>query len=345
MRVTWYLSDLHACGHVRGEVVAREFNQRYPNDEMVCKTDVLLSDFYKSNVMVFQRISQPELVTKIAAARNMGIRVVYDLDDDFFSTPPEFTGPWKYYSQPAVQASIRQAMNTADFVTCSTEALARQLPGVAAPRVVIENVIDTTVWEPARASRKPTDTVTIGWMASGSHMIDAPLVLPALRAIMERHTNVRLHLIGWVGWQQLGEDFRPFADRIKSEPWIPIWDLPAAMADIDIGLAPLVDNPYNRAKSNIKWLQYGALAVPCVASRLDPYAALTDGVDGILVGYDPGGWQNTLEDLVCDHARRKAVGEAAYRTVRERYDVRAKIGAWRGVFESVLRGGGLLRIA
>jgi len=137
-----------------------------------------------------------------------------------------------------------------------------------------------------RLSATDDGSVTIGWMASGSHTIDAPLVIPAIKRIMKEYPNVKLHLIGWVGWEQLGQEFNEHKERIKVEPWTNIVMLPQVMADIDIGIAPLVDNLFNRAKSNIKWLQYAALGSPCVASDLAPYQDIQNGVDGFVVKHD-----------------------------------------------------------
>ena len=47
------------------------------------------------------------------------------------------------------------------------------------------------------------------------------------------------------------------------------------------GLAPLEDTPFNRAKSDLKFLEYSALGLPTVASRVTPYLGI-DAHGGVL---------------------------------------------------------------
>lgn len=46
--------------------------------------------------------------------------------------------------------------------------------------------------------------------------------------------------------------------------------------DIDIVIAPLQDNVFNRCKSNIKFLEMGGLGIPCICQNLEPYRKYTD---------------------------------------------------------------------
>ena len=52
-------------------------------------------------------------------------------------------------------------------------------------------------------------------------------------------------------------------------------DYPARLAslELDVAVAPLVDHPFNRAKSALKVLEYGMLGLPVVCSDLEPYRA------------------------------------------------------------------------
>ena len=60
--------------------------------------------------------------------------------------------------------------------------------------------------------------------------------------------------------------------KIEVHPGAVITNYPHKLADLDLdfALAPLVDNEFNRCKSNIKWLETSAVGVPLLASRIDP---------------------------------------------------------------------------
>ncbi len=56
--------------------------------------------------------------------------------------------------------------------------------------------------------------------------------------------------------------------------------------EVDINLAPLVDSIFNRAKSEIKWIE-AALVIPAVASKLGAFSDMViDGETGLLATDD-----------------------------------------------------------
>jgi hypothetical protein len=110
----------------------------------------------------------------------------------------------------------------------------------------------------------------------------------------------------------------PNAEYVES---VPFAAFPATLArlHLDIGLAPLVDTPFNRCKTNLKWLEFSALAVPTIASDVEPYSrCIQHGVDGFLA--------KTSEDMVRELGRlirdpdlRRSVGDRARETAVERH--------------------------
>ena len=48
-------------------------------------------------------------------------------------------------------------------------------------------------------------------------------------------------------------------------------NLPALISEVDINLAPLVDSIFNRAKSEIKWIEAALVKVPTVASKIGAF--------------------------------------------------------------------------
>jgi glycosyltransferase involved in cell wall biosynthesis len=339
MKITGFLSDIHACGPVRLEVPAREVNKRFPNHDYVCKTDVQISDFTRSNVMVWQRASESDLLPKVNLATSQGIKNIYELDDDVFNIPEKFQKPYIHYAKPEVRESITALMRACDAVTVSTNVLAQSVQPYVSdkPIFVVENSLDVERWEEDYAKKQNTkkDTITIGWMASGSHTIDAPLVIPALLRALKEDDRVRVKLIGWVGWDIIGEKFDRYRHRIDTSDWVNYVQLPKVMREIDIGICPLIDNLFNRSKSNLKWLQYSALGAATVASDLDPYKDIEDGVDGLLVEETQEAWSDAIMSLLKDDKKRVSMGNEARETLLKKWDVRNRAADWVTVFDAV----------
>jgi len=339
MKIKWFVNEMHACGVVRAEVIARELNggSRYRVD---CKMNLMYSDFAGTDLMVFQRQLTPAVLESMREAQKKGIRCIYDVDDDLFNTPVELGKAAEYYARPDVRDTITKFMCEADAVVVSTpalgEALAKRCPDAA--KFIVRNSLDVPMWEEAYALRQVrarSEEVTIGWMASGSHVIDAPIVMPALARIMGEHPEVRLHFIGAMKGEQLSEELAVYKDRIKLGGWVEISVLPFAMVDFDIGIAPLKDIPWNRSKSGIKVLQYWALGLPAVATALPAYDVVESGLNGELVG-SPEDWYGALKRLVEDSELRRLLGARGRLKLLQKHDMRRNVSEWVDVFDVVM---------
>ncbi len=82
---------------------------------------------------------------------------------------------------------------------------------------------------------------------------------------------------------------------------------------------PLADNIFNHCKSSIKYLEYSALGIPGVFSRITPYAGLiTNSVNGF-VASDIHEWQQAIIRLIEDVQLRVEIGAAAQEGVRQQW--------------------------
>ncbi len=342
MNVKFYLSDVHACGIVRGEVPARAINQTRSDCRVDCKSDVLCSDFFKTDLMVFQRSHHPSIYQKMLAAKSMGIKTVYEIDDDMLNMPGDFDEPYKFYKKPEVRETMLKFLRNVDAVTVSTGTLGESIRKLTPrPSFVVENAIDLDRWRDAqlardvRLSTDPSDTVTIGWMASGSHLIDIPLVDRALCDILQAHSNVRLMFIGNLTLAHLVKyGLAKYGDRMTFLPWTEINELPFQMAKFDITIAPLVDCPFNACKSPLKWMQANALGIPGVYSDLPLYRDIcTNGADGFLAL--PGQWKEPLEALVKDAKLRKRISVSGLQKVQQ-WDILKTAGNWVAAWRQIM---------
>ncbi len=80
---------------------------------------------------------------------------------------------------------------------------------------------------------------------------------------------------------------------------VPWRDLPEKLAKLDINIAPLVmNNPFGKSKSEIKYVEAGLVRVPTIASPTEAFKfAIQSGVNGILAA-DEEEWSDALAMLV-----------------------------------------------
>jgi glycosyltransferase involved in cell wall biosynthesis len=104
---------------------------------------------------------------------------------------------------------------------------------------------------------------------------------------------------------------------------------------MDIVLAPLVDDPFMRSKSNIRCMTAGLVGAPVIASPVTPYSAYVEhGVNGFLAS-DSNAWTRSLEQLVCDADLRRSMGEAN-RTKARQFAMSLNIDRWIEVYDALL---------
>lgn len=135
------------------------------------------------------------------------------------------------------------------------------------------------------------------------------------------------HLLGHHDLRRPGRDgLTPVGDR-------PI-EQPCRERRFDIGIAPLADTPFNRARSNVKLKEYAALGIPWLASPVGPYAGLGTEQGGRLVG--DGEWEEALRSLIRHPLRRRRLAEAA-RSWAATQTIETAAPLWEATFEEAVR--------
>jgi hypothetical protein len=85
---------------------------------------------------------------------------------------------------------------------------------------------------------------------------------------------------------------------------------------LDISLASVIDNPFNRGKSELKIIESGAKKVPFIGSNCLTYNRTNANVD--LCSNDDE-WYESIKELTCDAQLRKELGEELHDYVRANY--------------------------
>ncbi len=329
----FYSSDLIACGIARGDVIARGINQTTKHFA-VCKNTVGLADYFSTDVVVCQRPSDLALLEHLKLCQSRGSLIVVDLDDDLFRLDPSAKDAYDFYSDPNRRQALRNGMEMADVVTVSTPYLASRVreecPNVENV-VVIRNCVDAGHARIARQSFDPSqkkDEIVIMWHASHTHIIDCPIIEKALIQVLDANPKVRVQMYGNLTAESfvygLGER------NVSFEGWVTPLRLYFALAQADIGICPLANKPFNQSKSEIKWLEYGAVGVPCVVSPEEPYKVCRDGED-VVFATNETEWENSLNTLIDNPDYRKKIGATANVRVYDDYSHIERAATWAEV--------------
>lgn len=283
----------------------------------------------------------PQAEAVVAACRRRGIPLVLDLDDALFALPE--THPEKNRYAPTLPA-LDYLLAEADLRVYSTLTLARlcqeradQQGWRSGPEALLANGLDLDLWgECTRFPRRGNDQpLRLLYVGTTTHEADLELVLPELDRLEAMDPGgFQLSLVGG-------------APSLRPRPWLRVLEVPASsqrypafvswlrrLPRHDLGLAPLVANPFNAAKSNLKLLDYAALGLGCICS---PGPAYDEAIaTGLALAAHPASWGKRLRWAATHRPRLRRLAQAVQRELLPRQNSGQMAADWRVILEGVI---------
>lgn len=296
--------------------------------------------------LVLQRVAMTPAVSRLIERMNAAGRpVIFDVDDLIFE--PQLA-PWHRgvaNLSPAEQTLYIEGVRryAATLQRCdhvlTTSPLLAELASRHGPQAhLLRNALGTEMlnwceelYQVRQAQRRQDggdkvgsgDKVVIGYgSGTSTHDVDFAEAAAAVLDVMTRYPQVEL----WIaGPMRLPAELAQFGPRVRRFPLQDWRDWLQLASKMDIALAPLeMGNIFCRAKSEIKFVEAGALGIPCVASAIDPFlAAITHAENGLLAA-NPAQWMNALDSLVADADLRRRLGDNARTSVHAHYSLPAR---------------------
>lgn len=261
--------------------------------------------------------------------------VVYELDDLLLLIDEDHPD-YAYYT--AGRADTIRLLRQVDAAIGSTPQICDYLRTWTPHVWHFPNYLDDQIWRIAdRLPAPPPESypVVIGYMGGHSHQADLEMIATVLSEINARFGD-RVYF-KFYGVEPPGS--------IRNDPNVeyinPSLVSYAEFADyfsqqqIDIFIAPLRDTPFNRSKSHLKYLEYSALGIAGVYSRVAPYESIVaQGENGFLAA-SQAEWLEYVSLLIENSELRHRVGEHAFETVRAEWLLSAHADDWAGILEQV----------
>lgn len=285
------------------------------------------------DIMVIQRSDNPQTIALALAIRDVyNIPIVYEIDDNIFDVS-ENSPSYQYWFPGSPLFEVAELfLKNVDAITTTTPALAEVFRQYNDNVYVLPNSQDPDDWA-GQATQPKSDQVVIGWAGGHSHYDDLKAIAPAIKKILKKHNNVIFRVIGTLPdflENVKGVEFR--TDAVHASRW------PSKLAELnfDIGLAPVVNRPFNRGKSNIKWQEYSMLEIPTIASSIGTYDAIEHMRTGILTNNDPKEWLKAIDLLVTNPYLRKSLGQEAKRSVMDQFNITENIHLWDAAYREII---------
>jgi glycosyltransferase involved in cell wall biosynthesis len=279
------------------------------------------------DVLHIHRFHEPRSHRLAREARARRAAVVWDDDDNLASIPKGAYNArlWRSFDGQRRMADKRRLLRVVDLATAPSAHLASHLLDEGAARAeVIPNFVPDALLDPQRV---PRPRVTIGWSAGLEHQIDVDRlpIVPALQRLLDERQDVDVIALG------LGLPLT--SDRYAHIPFVPLEQLTQALATLDVGIAPLADIEFNRARSDVKLKEYASAGVSWLASPTGPYVGLGEKQGGRLVPDD--GWHAALTRLIEKPRERRRLAKHGARWAAEQ-TLSRNVGAWEDAFGAAI---------
>ncbi len=263
-RVLAFPADTWGCGHYR---VIQPFNamheQRIVGGSVVgSPLHAIEIERFDPDVVVLQRHVvdfQLDALKKIKKFSNA--LKIFELDDYILNLPLQSIH--RNDIPKEISKRLRRALADVDRFVVSTDALADAFTGFH-PDIRVEKLrLPVNWWGSITPSVNQDRRPRVGWSGGSAHAGDLALIADVVK-----------ELAADVDWIFLGSVPSGCEAYIKEiHRGVAIEEYPAKLASLrlDLAIAPLEDNLFNRCKSNLKFLEYGICGYPVIASDIECY--------------------------------------------------------------------------
>lgn len=140
------------------------------------------------------------------------------------------------------------------------------------------------------------DKFVIGYFSgTPSHINDFMVVAPEIKKLLERYEDIVLRIVGFMEMPDSMIDLEE-RGRIERVPLVNFLELQKEIAEVDVNIAPLVNNEFSNCKSELKFFEAAIVGTITCATPSNTFKnSIQDGVTGYLC--ERGKWFQTLEQL------------------------------------------------
>ncbi|MFK7699185.1 glycosyltransferase [Pseudomonas caspiana] len=301
------LNEVHKRGEVNFAVASQNLVKKSKD-----KIWVSWNASFRPDVVIMTRYGLPFGQEILDYFKQQGVPVIYHIDDNLLEIPHSLGAEiQKVQGATQVIEQRRYLLGSCDLIYASTPYLAEHLQ-----KLYPEQKVFFGMYAPYMAAqvgeipKRHRTSQVFGYMGSKGHQEDLELVSPSIARLLEERDDLRFEVFGTI---QMPSELLRFGDRVKSHKVNQAYSgflTTLATLNWDIGLAPLVDEPFNLCKAPTKFVEYTAAGIPVVASNIAVYRNVMPPNGGLLVETD---WYQSIKQMLDDDELRAS----ALRSARE----------------------------
>jgi len=248
-------------------------------------------------VIFIQRVKLPPNLIRLLT--RFYSPVIYDFDDAFYTQPS-----WKTEETGDVD-KFDEVLATVSTVVAGSPALAQYARQYSDNVHALPTPIPRENHE--RIDYGENGKIIIGWIGYPENLHYLSTIRLALTELLDEYEDLYLMIITG----DIQQDY-PLYDRARVDYYE--WGRNTyleQMKQVDIGIRPLIDEEWTRAKSHTSIVEFMALGIPVIAS---PVGILEEVIEHGISGFhatSESEWKTYIERLLADSQKREQIGSAA----------------------------------
>ncbi len=260
-----------------------------------------------ADVLILHLLHDPDLLPVLAERKRSGRGTVYEISDNFMALPRHISGSFSFGQATPLSLTF-QLIRSSDAIQAVGDILLQRYGFLHEHRLRFENHVMT----PGPPPRPSGDRIVLGWGGSVGHTEDLRWIAPTVSELLCEREDLRFAFMG--NLEQFEEVFgsMPGRNRMHHTPPGSLEDYFRFLETLDMGLAPLLDSPFNLCRSDVKFVEYASRGVLPILSDLGPYREhAEDGVNAVRFR-DPVHLKSLVLDLLGDRGRLERIRQNAH---------------------------------
>lgn len=288
------------------------------------------SSALSSGLLVVHMLSNPIVEAVIRLRRDNGLPTVFEISDNFLHL-----GEWLPRRSPLRNPLVRQSILFHAWLCDALQVYAAPLRDLFG--AVNKNVIVLDPYVPIsapRCNRRRDGPFVFGWAGTTSHEADLVRIAPDVVDFCKLHPDAIFAYMGNEGlFKRL---FGTIESRqVRVRPFSSHDEYLAFLTSWDVGLAPLLANPFNNGRTDSK---FGAYAACCIASVLQRHPVHEPHAQRALIFNEPHELRSILQWLYDDRSRVDEYAMRAYAWARQERNAERLREQRLALYDSLIQG-------
>jgi hypothetical protein len=286
------------------------------------------------DILILHHLTDPDLLPVIAERKKRGKVTIFELADNFYASQRDCDDPARP-QRTEYHYIMEQMLRLCDAVQTTSPALRDRFRQFNGRFFVFPNYVDEIIpWRPPRDRSKP---FVVGWGGSSRHFTDLQHYAEGIVKWVQATPDAVLAIMGS---GRLAGLFREIPRRqFRFQAGGSLQDYLAFVANIDVGIAPLLPTAFNACRSDVKYLEYASRAVCPLCSGFGPYTAIGGDGERVLLFTSIEELLMRLTQLKSEPHYRGSIARAALQWVKTNRLNRQEIWQERAeIYASLLAG-------